>query len=272
MTDIILLLKYIFLGIVQGITEILPISSSGHLVLFQHILNLQLPGLGFEMFTNMASLIAMIAYFYKDIWALIRDNFLFIFKKDKEKQAAFFYVLKLLIAVIPIGITGLIFKDHMDGLKTLFAVGIALMVTGVFLLYIYKHRDDQESKDEISFMDALTIGLFQAIAILPGVSRSGSTIIGGLFRKVSLKALLKFSFLSYIIVSIPTSFLAIYDMSSSTIEINVLGYLLAFITTLVVTFVTAHLVMKRLKTSHMLYFGSYVLIVGLIALITSFFI
>lgn len=271
MSNFIELLKYIFLGIVQGITEILPISSSGHLVLFQHILGLKLPGLGFEMFTNMASLIAMIVYFRKDIWTLIVENLQFIFKKDASKKPSFEYALKLLIAVIPIGITGLLFKDYMDEFKTLFAVGIALMVTGLFLLYIHKNRNVEDAKSDITFKDALTIGLFQAIAILPGVSRSGSTIIGGLFRRVSLTALLRFSFLCYIIVSIPTSILSIIDVTTTKLEIDLVGYLLAFMTTLIVTYVTASLVMKKLKTSHLLYFGIYVITVGFIAFASSFF-
>lgn len=270
MSNFIELLKYIFLGIVQGITEILPISSSGHLVLFQHILGLKLPGLGFEMFTNMASLIAMVIYFRKDLWSLFTDNLQFIFKKDRTKKPAFDYALKLLIAVIPIGITGLLFKDYMDEFKSLLAVGIALMVTGMFLLYIYKNRNVSDAKSDITFVDAITIGLFQAIAILPGVSRSGSTIIGGLFRRVSLKALLRFSFLCYIIVSIPTSILAIMDVTQASVEIDLVGYILAFIATLFTTYITANLVMKKLKTSHLLYFGIYVLTVGLIALVSSF--
>ncbi len=104
-------IKYILLGIIQGITEILPISSSGHLVLFQYIFDLRQPGLAFEMFTNMASLLAMMVLFYKDIWHLIKQTFNFIFKKDLTAKNDFLYVVKLLIAVIPIGIAGFILKD-----------------------------------------------------------------------------------------------------------------------------------------------------------------
>lgn len=272
MDRIIELLNYIFLGMVQGITEILPISSSGHLVLFQHILGVNLPGLGFEMFTNMASLLAMILFFRKDILTLIKDNLAFIFKKDKTKKSAFEYALKLLIAVIPIGIIGLLFKNELAQFKTLLSVGIALMITGLFLLYIYRFRNETSNDDEISFKDALSIGLFQAIAVFPGVSRSGSTIIGGLFRRVPLKKLLKFSFLCYIIVSIPTSFLAIIEISDTAVEIDLIGYFLAFISTFIFTYFAAKLILKKLQIKHLIYFASYVITVGLIAVVSYFLI
>ena len=138
MTAFIELLKYILLGIVQGFTEILPISSSGHLVIFQFLLKLEQPGLIFEMFTNTASFIALFIFFYKDIFHLIKQTWAFIIKKDQEAKQDFFYVLKLLIAVIPIGIFGLLLKDHLALFKSPFYVGLSLIITGSLLFLIYK--------------------------------------------------------------------------------------------------------------------------------------
>lgn len=270
MDRIVELIKYLALGVIQGITEILPVSSSGHLVLFQHIFGLKLPGLGFEMFTNMASLIAMIVYFRKDIWALIIGDIKFVFKKDQSHKESFEYTVKLLIAIIPIGIAGLLFKDYMDQFKSLLSVGIALMVTGLLLFSIYKKSISDDGKTEITYQDALAIGLVQSVAILPGVSRSGSTIVGGLFRKISIKSLLKFSFLCYIIISIPTSLLSILDLIDSNESIDYLGYFLAFGITLITTYITATLVMSKVKTKHLLYFSIYVCTVGILALISHF--
>ncbi|MCU0105042.1 hypothetical protein N7603_05170 [Acholeplasma vituli] len=261
-------IKFIILGIVQGITEILPISSSGHLVLFQYLFDLKQPGLAFEMFTNMASLIAMVVLFYKDIWHLIKQTFMFLLKKDQSAKKDFEYVLKLAIAVIPIGILGFILKDWVGSIKSLWFVGLALMLTGTLLLLIYRSRNQTETHDEVTYKDALTIGLTQAVAIFPGVSRSGSTIIGGLTQKLSLKSLLKFSFLCYIIVSIPASLLSIYDLTQVTESIDLIGYGLAFITTLLVTYITGYYVMKRLQIKHLLYFGIYCLTVGLVAVLS----
>lgn len=263
-------IKFIILGLVQGISEILPISSSGHLVLFQYLFDLNQPGLAFEMFTNMASLLAMIALFYKDIWDLIRKTAAYLFKKDQSCRTDFEYVVKLAIAVIPIGLLGFILKDWVGSIKSLWFVGIALMVTGSLLLLIYRNRNQNQTHDHVTYKDALFIGLTQAIAIFPGVSRSGSTIIGGLSQKLSLKSLLKFSFLCYIIVSIPASMLAIFDLTEQSESIDMIGYGLAFVATLISTYIVGYLVMKRLQIKHLLYFGLYCIFVGMIAIIAHF--
>lgn len=261
------IIKYMLLGLVQGITEIFPISSSGHLVIFQALFGIKEPGLVFEMFTNTASFLALFLLFYHDIFRLIRSFFGYLFSKEKAKyKEDFIYVLKLFVAIIPIGIVGYIFKDTMGMIKNLLTVGIALMVTGSLLLTIYLTRHAIVDHDEISFKDALTIGFSQVFAIFPGISRSGSTIIGGRLSRVSLKSILKFSFLAYIIISVPTSILGFYDLTKLSVTINWLGYSLAFITTFIATFITGYVVMKKLKVDHMLYFGIYCLMVGLLAL------
>lgn len=265
------IIKYILLGLIQGITEIFPISSSGHLVLFQRLFGLNEPGLVFEMFTNTASFLALFVLFYKDIFRLIQGFFGYLFSKEKQKyQDDFVYVMKLLIAIVPIGIVGFAFKDTMGSIKNLLTVGISLMVTGTLLLTIFFTRHAIVDHDEITFKDALLIGFTQAFAIFPGISRSGSTIIGGRSSRVSLKSILKFSFLAYIIISVPTSILGFYDLSKVTVIINWLGYSLAFVMTFLTTFLTGYLVMKKLKVDHMLYFGIYCFFVGLVSLLTFF--
>lgn len=260
--------KYMLLGLVQGITEILPISSSGHLVLFQELFNLKEPGLVFEMFTNMASFLALLLLFHKDIIRLVKSFFLYLFSKEKnEYKTDFQYVIKLVITVIPIGIFGLLFKDQMASIKNILTVGIALLITGGLLLTIYFTRNKIKDHDDITYKDAFIMGLVQTVAIFPGISRSGSTIIGGRLSQVSLKSILKFSFLAYIIISVPTSALGIYDLITLNESINILGYSLAFIVTFAATFITAYLVMKKLKVEHMKYFGFYCLTVGLLATI-----
>ena len=267
------ILKYIILGIIQGITEIFPISSSGHLVIFQELLNIEQPGLVFEMFTNTASFLALFVLFAKDIWELIKGFFLYIFKKEaREKyKETFLYVIKLIIAVIPIGIVGLIFKEEMGAIKNLLTVGIAFFITGALLLIIFFTRNLIIEHDDIKWKDAIVVGFTQAFAIFPGISRSGSTIIGGRVSRVSLKSILKFSFLAYIIISVPTSALSIVDLVGVAEEINWVGYSLAFAFTFAATFFTGWLVMKKLKVEHLIYFGIYCLVVGLLAF-SAFFI
>ncbi len=267
------IIKYIILGIVQGVTEIFPISSSGHLVIFQALFGLEQPGLVFEMFTNMASFIALFILFAEDILALIKGFFLFIFSKNREEHRdTFLYVIKLIIAIIPIGIFGFIFKDKMAEIKNLLTVGIALVITGALLMTIFFTRNLKDDHDDITFKDALMIGFTQTFAIVPGISRSGSTIIGGRARRVSLKSILKFSFLAYILISVPTSVLGIVELTKTSEAINWWGYILAFIFTFGATFFTGYLVMKKLKVEHLIYFGVYCVVVGLIAFTAFFFV
>lgn len=271
MSAFIEIIKYIFLGIVQGITEIFPISSSGHLVFFQTVFQMEEPGLVFEMFTNTASFLALFALFFPDIFRLIKNFFRYIFKKERaDYKTDFDYVLKLLVAVIPIGIIGLLFKDEVEKIKNLLTVGFALIITGALLLAIFFNQKGEEDHEDISFKDALFIGLGQAFAVVPGISRSGSTIIGGRFRRVSLKSILRFSFLAYLIISVPTSVLGFVELGSVTETINWVGYSLAFIFAFAATFLTGYLVMKKLKVNHMLYYGLYVLVLGAISLMIYF--
>lgn len=265
------IIKYIILGIVQGVTEIFPVSSSGHLVIFQALFGLEQPGLIFEMFTNMASFLALFILFSGDIFKLIKGFFMYIFSKKREEyKDTFFYVIKLLIAIIPIGVVGFIFKDYMGTIKNLLTVGIALIITGGLLMTIFFTRNLIEDHDEITWKDSLIIGVTQAFAIFPGISRSGSTIIGGRLSRVSLKSILKFSFLAYILISVPTSILGIVDLASTSETINWVGYILAFIFTFGATFFTGYLVMKKLKVEHLIYFGIYCVVVGAVAF-TAFF-
>lgn len=266
-------LKYLFLGLIQGITEILPVSSSGQLIVFGEILNIKEPGMTFEIFINAASLIAMILIFYQDIGKLIKSSFLYIFKKEEREtyQKDFFYVLKLFVAIIPIGIVGLIFKDQINDIKNFLTVGIGLLITSAFLLFIYLTRNKYESHEEVSWRDSFFIGFSQAVAIVPGISRSGSTYAGGRASRLSFKSIIKFSMLAYILISIPTSFLGIYEAVNLRETINWSGYSLAFIATLIATYITGKLVLKRLKLEHLIYFSIYCLIISGVA-ITFYFI
>lgn len=268
------LLKYLFLGLVQGVTELLPVSSSGHLILFSELLEIKEPGLIFEIFTNTASLIALMAIFYKDIIRLIKSFFLFIFKKEERHtyKEEFFYVLKLVVAVIPIGVVGLLLKDEIANIKNLLTVGIALFVTGFLLLVVYLTRNKYESHEEVTWRDSLFMGFSQAFAVVPGISRSGSTFIGGRASRLSLKSIIKFSMLAYILISIPTSFLGVYEAVNLTESINWLGYSLAFIVTLIVTYITGRIVLGKLKVDHFIYFSIYCIVISALAITSYFFI
>ncbi len=267
MDRIIEIVKYIILGIVQGITEIFPVSSSGHLTIFSRILGMDLSNLTiFLMVTNTGSFLALFFFFRKDIGDLITGTWKFITKKDMTFKEDFNYVLKLLIAVVPIGIVGLIIKDYLP--DDLLTVGFSLIVTGVLLFYVYYTRNIQWHRD-ITWKNALVIGAFQAFGVLPGISRSGITMIGGLTQKIELKKVLKFSFLSYIIVSVPVMILGFYDAYHAVESIDFLGYGLAFVMSFVFSLISVKLLYQYVKVKNLIYFSIYCLIVGILSIVLS---
>lgn len=263
------LLKYIFLGIVQGFTEPLPISSSGHLVIFQELFNLDLGNdLNFEIIVNAGSLIAIVFLFRKDIWSLLQNSYLFLFKKETSHKKDFQYILLLILAVIPAGVIGLLLKDFIETtFKTLFTVGISLLITSI-ALYLVSKQAVGNTKTEITIKDAIVIGLFQVISLIPGISRSGSTMVGGLTRKVRFEDTMRFSFLLYIPVSLATLFLGILDLNTSDIFIT--GYIAAFIVSIIATYFAVKWFFKMVRKGNLKYFSLYCLLVGITVTVLSF--
>ncbi|PKK97311.1 MAG: UDP pyrophosphate phosphatase [Tenericutes bacterium HGW-Tenericutes-3] len=268
MAEFIEILKYIILGIIQGITEIFPVSSSGHLTLFARIFNIDLSNLTiFLMITNTGSFLALLFYFKKDVSQLIRGTWHYLIRKEETSKEDFQYVVKLLIAVIPIGIFGLFFKDYLP--NDLLSVGFALLLTGGLLYFVYRVKDIQW-QNQITWKNALVIGAFQMFAIFPGISRSGITMTGGLMQKIELKKVLRFSFLSYIVVSVPVSLLGLYEALTISESINVLGYSLAFVMSFVFSLLSVRVLYQYVKVKNLIYFAVYCFIVGLFSMILYF--
>lgn len=268
MPELIEILKYIVLGIIQGITEIFPVSSSGHLTLFSNFFGMNLNNLTvFLMVTNTGSFLALLIYFWKDIISLIKGTWCFLIKKQETSKEDFQYVVKLIIAVIPIGIFGLFFKDYLP--NDLLSTGLALLITGGLLYYVYRVKDIQWRQD-ISWKNALIIGTFQMLAIFPGISRSGITMSGGLVQKIELKKVLKFSFLSYIIVSVPVMILGFYDAIKASESINELGYGLAFLMSFLFSYISVHVLYKYVHVRNLIYFAVYCFVVGVLSIVLYF--
>jgi undecaprenyl-diphosphatase len=158
------LLKAFVLGVIQGITEWLPISSSGHLVIFQQLMGLDVP-IAFDILLHLGTLVVIFLVFWKDILKILKAFFTFNFKTFHGKLSLF-----IILGSIPTAIIGFIFHDVLESFfSNLFVVGIALICTGA-LLYATKYFN---GKRKLSFLDSFLIGIFQGIAIIPGVSRSG---------------------------------------------------------------------------------------------------
>jgi undecaprenyl-diphosphatase len=263
------IIKYIILGIIQGITEIFPVSSSGHLAIATHLFGIDPANLVvFLMITNTGSFLAILYFFRRDVADYVSGGFKYVFKKETHRKEDFNYLLKLLISVIPVGIVGLFVRNALP--NDLLSVGFALIVTGLLLFFIFKMRDIQW-KTDITWKNAVIIGLFQMFALFPGISRSGITISGGLSEKIELKKVLRFSFLSYIVVSIPVSVLGFIDAFSVSESIHVVGYVLSFIMSFIFSFLAVKVLYHYVKVKNLIYFSIYCLFVGCLA-ITLFFI
>lgn len=177
----------VLLGLIQGLTEFLPISSSGHLVLFQRFFGLSEGMLTFDVFVHLGTLIAVFVVFWKEIWELL--------KNPRQRMTAL-----IIVAVIPTGIMGLGLKDFFENLfATGSTLGFEFIATGVILWWAESVRQRNKGIGEMSYFDAAFVGFMQGVAILPAISRSGLTIAGALFRGINRETAAKFSFL----ISIP---------------------------------------------------------------------
>lgn len=276
MEQFIELIKYIVLGIIQGVTEIFPVSSSGHLVLFSNIFlggeDINTTLTLFLMITNMGSFLALLIYYFKDVKELVVDSLNFVFNKEKRNeiivQENFNYAVKLIIAIVPIGIAGLLIKDYLP--TNLLSIGISLIITSLLLFLVFLLRNKKFSND-ITFKNAGVIGLIQMFAVFPGISRSGITLVGGLSQKIEIKKVMRFSFLCYLLISIPVSGLGLYDAIKNPGTIDIPGFSLAFIFSFIFSLLTIKIMHKYVTVKNLVWFSLYALTVGLVS-ITLYFI
>ena len=255
----------IILGIVQGLTEFLPISSSGHLEIASYILKTNpSENLMFTVVVHIATAISIIYVFRKDINEIIKGLIQF-----KKKQLDF--VLKILISSVPVGVVGVLFEKEVESFFTgnIVLVGSMLLITAALLFFTYFKKDD--SKKNISFTDAIAIGLAQALAILPGISRSGSTISMALLLNVNREKATKFSFL---MVLVPIFGILILKSIKGFTEISETSNLILFESSYVFGFISAlfsgvfacKVMLKIVKESKLIYFSAYCLLVGSIGI------
>ena len=246
----------LLLGAVEGITEFLPISSTGHLIVVSSFLGLEQTNAHktFEVAIQLGSILAVLFLFAK---RLLVDKMLWI---------------KIIIAFLPTAIFGFLFYKTIKSLFGAESVAIMLIIGGfVFLIVEYFRRNHDDKKDktinDLTIKEALTIGLFQSLSMVPGTSRSGATMIGGLFTGLSRKSAAEFSFL----LAIPTMFVAtFYDLYKNRNEMIIDDYSLlavGFVTAFVVAFFTVKAVMNFLTTHTFIVFGIYRIIFGIFLLI-----
>lgn len=261
--DFIYLLKFILLGFVQGFTEPLPISSSGHIVIFRDLLGIHTTGLSFEIIVHFGSLIAIIIVYWKDIVTLIREGTKYIFEREEKYASSFRMIVYLLIATFITGIIGLFVEDFVsDELSTPFYAGIALLVTGVFV-WVIRNLEGHKSDEEITLKDTIIIGLAQACALIPGISRSGATVVAAMLLGLKRETSLRFSFLLAIPVILGVNILSITDIAQDhLLHVNLIPYIVAFIVSLLATYFALKWFINVMARGKLIIFSIYCFIVG----------
>ena len=258
----------LILGIIQGLTEYLPVSSSGHLAIGQALFGMNdgADNLMFTVAVHVATVLSTIVILWSEIDWIVRG----LFKCELNAETK--YALNIVVSMIPVGIVGLFFKDQVEEVfgSGLFVVGCCLLITAALLTFSYFAKPRQ--KEKISWRDALIIGIAQAVAVLPGVSRSGSTIATGLMLGNKKESLAQFSFLMVIPPILGEALLDVLKMVKGE---DVMGGIEAL--PLVIGFVAAFLsgclackwMINIVKKGKLIYFGIYCAIVGVVTILCS---
>ena len=266
-----MLIKYIILGIIQGITEPLPISSSGHIFIFKQLFKTNMfNDLNFEIFVNFASFLAILIIFWKDVVSLINGFFKYIFDKANRNKYKneFKYCMLIVIGSIPVGILGVLFKDEIETtLSKTWIVGIMFIVTA-FALLLVKNIKGNKTDYDITYKDAIIIGLIQGAALFPGLSRSGMVLVGCLLCRLNREASLKYTFMLYFLVSIATMLLGVKDVISSEISnALIIYYLVGMIFSFIFTYFFYKVLSNMVKNGKLWKFSIYLFIIGIFVLI-----
>lgn len=259
------ILKYIFLGLVQGFTEPIPVSSSGHLLIFKKLISGDMDYGTLAILTNFGSFLAILFVFRKDIKKIIVDFINYIKIKNKKYYSNYKYAWLIVLGTIPAGLIGFIvyeldmFKVLEENIKF---VGVTLIITGIFLYFIRNIKGQKTDKD-ISFKDGLIIGLYQIVALIPGISRSGSTLVGGMNQNLTREAAFKFSFMLYFPISLATMVLQVKDLITANISAyNLSLYIISTIASIVMTYFAINWFKEIMKKGKLIYFVIYCLVFG----------
>lgn len=261
-------LESIILGIVQGLTEFLPVSSSGHLELVKALFgdeSIPEEGLLFSVIVHAATALSTIVVFRKDIGSLLYG--IFQFKWNEPTQ----YVAKILLSMIPVGIIGIAYEDEIEAMFSgnVLMVGMMLMVTALLLLFTHYAKNTDKP---VTTFKAFVIGIAQSIAIFPGISRSGATISTALLLKVDKAKAARFSFLMVLIPILGASALKLkdyFEAPTGTHQMSGTVLLLGFFSAFISGLFACTWMLKLVKRGKLIYFAIYCFTIGTIAIAYS---
>lgn len=260
-------LEALVLGVIQGLTEFLPVSSSGHLQIFSALFGIQgEENLTFAVAVHAATVCSTIVVLRKEIWDLLQGLFRFTWNEET------IYISKIVLSMIPVAIVGVFFKEHVEALfgSGLMVVGVALLLTACLLAFAYYARP--RVKTTISFRDAFVIGIAQACAVLPGLSRSGSTIATGILLGNNKEKVAKFSFLMVLVPILGEAFLDLMkgDFTQGESGISMLSLAVGFLAAFISGFLACSWMLNLVKKGKLIWFAVYCLVVGLGIIIWQF--
>jgi len=262
------LLEAILIGIIQGATEFLPISSDGHLVLIPSILGLQQPDLVLIGLVHAGTLLAILSYFWRDIVAIIRAVLTGLARRDPFGTADARLGYLMVLGSIPAAIVGLLAMDFFERqFSSPVVAAVGLLVTAAFLVVGERLNRGTKTLDRLSWVDTLIIGSFQVLALLPGVSRSGTTIAAGLGRGLDRPTAARFSFLVGLPAIAGAGLLAILDIFDAQGSLPLSHYAAAFVTAAVVGYLCIAFLLNWVKRHTLYAFAVYCAAFGLLYLL-----
>ena len=262
------LLESIFLGIIQGVTEFLPVSSSGHLAIFQQIFGLEDVGTSFDVFLHLGTLIAVFVIYWRDIGRLIYDGIGIVVDFVANE-----FALLIIVSTIPTGIIGIVGKNLVDNAShTLIVPGICLLITAILLVISDNIPNGNKTPKKTTYLNAVFIGICQGIATLPGLSRSGTTITAGLLCGLRRDFVVKYSFIMSIPAIMGACVLKIPDMHTDIAKTGVECYVAGALVSAVVGYICIKTMLVVVRNKQFKYFSAYCGLVGLIAIVASFFV
>jgi undecaprenyl-diphosphatase len=262
------ILQAILLGILQGLTEFLPISSSGHLVILPYFLNWDLPAKEmfiFNVLVQNGTLVAVILYFWKDLWGILTAFFRQLLRGQPFASCEARLGWLLIAATIPAGLAGLFLQDIVEqAFSSPLVTGIALLVTAVLMILGEKISLKLGDEHDITLGTALFMGVMQSLALLPGISRSGATISGGMMRHLKRESAARFSFLMAVPIMLAAGGLSTYQMFTEVTDLGGFLPLMAagFLTALLVGYIAIRWLLRFLVNHALIYFSIYCFLLG----------
>ncbi len=286
-------LESILLGIVQGVTEFLPVSSSGHLAILENIFHIETNGsMLFDIMLHIGTLAAVFIVYHKDIWSMIKEFFFMVgdlcsnlhtFVLNKVHKTSLKYkkvvnnsyrkfVMLILVSTVPTGVIGVLGKDIVEGAgETLLIPGICLLITGVLLLMAELKKEGNKTPKNTSYGNGLIIGAAQGLATLPGLSRSGTTIATCLFCGLDRKFAVKYSFILSIPAILGAAVLEVKDVIAEPIQASQVAiYAVGMVFAGVVGYICIKTMLIIVRKKKFRYFAYYCFVVGIVAIAGHF--